>query len=301
MNAAKVLVSALMAIGSIAASAATLNTGSITMGLFADGGLGSGGVGISLAGGPGDAITPGCLCEGWGAASNGVGSYTYGGSNTFASAVYTPIDASHATSVVTTSGGLQITHSYSPAAGGKLFSVAVTIKNISAAVATDVRYARTLDWDVPPGHFSDDFSTIYGGSPTGPAGKVFHTSLDPFAPPDPMVTRTTFADQSVTDKPGDLGGYFILKFGDLAVGEETTFNTFIGADFTTAALIADLASVGVEAYSYTFDNDAGVTYAWGFAGLGLPPVFETPEPGTLALVALAGLGFAASRRRKIAA
>lgn len=278
------------------AQATTLTNGNVTMGLFDDGGLGSSGVGLALAG-TGDAITPGCLCEGWGVAANGVGSYTYGGSNTFDSAALSDVTASSAKSTVTT-GGLKVEHTYSPVSGGTLFRIDIKITNDTGADATDIRYARTLDWDVPPGHFSDDFTSIYGGTPSGPGGKVLHTSTDPFAVPNPMVTRGANANTNVTDAPGDLGGYFIFSFGDLAMGESVEFTTYIGAADSLRALFAAFISVGVEAYSYTRDNDGDWTFGYGFTGLDLPPIGEVPEPAALALFGLGVLGLGAARRRR---
>ena len=302
------LASACLLAGSMSAYAApaVLDTGTVKLGLFDTGGLGALGVGLQSTfqpAGANDAITPGCLCEGWGAAASGVAGYNYGGSLTgITSSLLTTTTASgpalSAKSVVTMANGLEVTHTYSSAAGGLLFKVAVELKNTTAGLVSDVRYARTLDWDVPPGHFSDDFTTIYGGTPTGPGGKVLHTSTNPFDVPNPLVTRAASSDLNVTDAPGDLGGYFIFGFGDLAAGASETFETYIGAGRDTKGLLNAFGSVGVEAYSYTFDNDTPVTYGYGFAGLGLPPVFETPEPTSIALFGLALLGVAASRRRR---
>lgn len=282
------------------AAAAVLDTGLIQMGIGDDAGLGVAGVG--LVGPTGDAITPGCLCEGWGAAASGSSGYTYGGSQSgILTALTTTTVASgaglSAVSVVTMSNGLQVTHTYSYAAGGELFKVHVSIQNISGATVTDVRYARTLDWDVPPGHFDDDFTTVrFSGGPL-PSGKLFSTSTNPFDVPDPMVTRSQDQDINITDTPGDKGSFFIFRFGDLGAGESTDFDTYIGASTSTRGLIADFALVGVEAYSYTFDNDTAATYGYGFVGLGLPPV-DTPEPGSLALAGMALAGLAAARRRR---
>lgn len=291
---------ALLAMSSPAA-ADVITNGSLSMGLFDDGGLGDNGVGLSY--GPvGDAITPGCLCEGWGAAANGTGTYTYGGSSSgFSSAVLSDVTASSAKSTVVTSNGLTITHTYSPVSGSALFQVDVAIRNTSGAALSDVRYARTLDWDVPPGHFSDDFTTIYGGTPSGPGGKVLHTSLDPFAAPNPMITRSSFANQNRTNEPGDLGGYFIFSFGVLGIDETIDFTTFIGAADSVSALLSDFSTLDVEAYSYTFDDDGPTAFGYGFVGLGLPPIDppgEVPEPGMLGLFGLGVIGMGLARRRR---
>lgn len=306
------LAASLLGIAGAANAGLVLDTGAITMGVQNNGGLGFAGVGINLTGGPGDAIMPGCLCEGWGAASNGVGSYTYGDTGTvgFASSTFTSTGPADAVSTVVLSSGLTVVHTYSSAAGGSLFGVNVSIFNTSGAAVTDVRYARTLDWDVGPGHFADDFTTIYGGTASGPGGNVMHTSFNPFATPNPMSFRGSYggiaANTNGVNAAGDLGAYFILGFGDLLAGESISFDTYIGAAFTTSSLLSAFGSVGIEAYSYTYDNDGDVTYGWGFANVGLPPAIDpdpsdVPAPASIALftLGLAGLGLTTRRKKSV--
>lgn len=292
----------------------TTTTG-LTMGVFDAGGLGFSGVGLDRPG-TGDAIIPGCLCEGWGVAANGVSSYTYGGGTTnLTGASFTPgATPDQGVSMVTsTTTGLKVTHTYSQTASGNLFKVQVSISNNTGAAVSDLRYARTLDWDVPPGHFTDDFTddftTIYGGSPTGPAGNVLHTSFDPFAVPDPLVLRGTFggtpANTNGVDRTGDLGAYFILSFGSLANGATRDFVTYIGAARDTASLLADFVANGVGAYSYSFDDNSPAAFGWGFgaAGIGLPDPGRpsVPAPATLGLLGAGLLGLGGLRRRQNAA
>jgi hypothetical protein len=68
MNLTKILAT-LMLVGAVSAiqvAPAALSTGTASMGVFGDGHLGVLGVGLNSY--SVDAITPGCLCEGWGTA-----------------------------------------------------------------------------------------------------------------------------------------------------------------------------------------------------------------------------------------
>ena len=294
------------ALPAAAGAQAVLDTGTIQMGVSEDGGLGFDGVGLNFDG-VGDAIIPGCLCEGWGVAANGSdGFYTYGGTTSgFDTVNFVDTGAvgdANAVSTVLLDNGLEVTHTYSSAAGGSLFKVEVTLENTTGATMTDIRYERILDWDVPPDHFSDDFTTVFVPG-VAPEGDVLHTSLNPFHVPLPMSPDPFLANQNRTDEPGDLGGDFILGFGSLAAGATHTFTTYIGAARTTEELLAAFGAVGIEAYTYSFDDDSPATFGWGFAGIGLPPIGGgvggvAPEPATLVLFGAGLVGAMARRYRR---
>src|SRR5262245_10040479 len=115
---------ALVLIPSLAMAAGILTTGKIEMGVGDNGGLGALGVGLQLIGGPGDAITPGCLCEGWGAAANGDGNFhVYGLFGTGISSTSFTAGATPDRATVNTlfTNDLRVVHQYSSAASGDLF------------------------------------------------------------------------------------------------------------------------------------------------------------------------------------
>lgn len=309
MKLLKSCITASLVLAAFSAHAApvVLNTGLVSMGLTDYGRLGALGVGFS--GPTGDAILPGCLCEGWGAAANGSTGYTYGDSGDagivsgLTTATVTSGAGLSANNTTLLSNGLQVAHQYASAAGGKLFKVSISMTNTTGATLNDVRYARTLDWDVTPGFYDLNYTTVYGGTPAGPGGKVLHTSTNPFARPDPMVLRSQEANTNVTDSAGDKGSYFVFTFGNLAAGDSVSFDTYIGADSSVSGLLTALASVGVEAYSYTTGNERATdghpfapAYGYGFVGLDLPPI-NLPEPSSFALLGLGLAGLLAARRR----
>lgn len=271
-----------------------------------------------------DALTPGCPCEAWGVSANGItghvgqatGNTNIGvalsssGTNDNSSAGATATFTSN--TFLASLPGLTVTQEFSLAAmtaTGALFMDKVTITNSTGALATDVRFARAMDWDVPPTEFSE-WVRIQG---TASTASLLHSTDNGFAEADPIGDMSDGGicgpvDSDGTTGPCDHGALFIFGFGDLADGASQTLNIFYGAGLDEVDTTALLALIGPELYSLGESNSGGFrrsdfpTFIFAFNGVGgvvQPGPTDTPEPMTLALfgAGLAGLG-ALRRRRK---
>jgi hypothetical protein len=272
---------------------AIISNGTVELGVNDEGDLnfGSGGpvVGIRYLPTGNEAISPGCLCEGWGAAATNGTVNVAGGANrddggpfglslnSFAS------DGTNATSVVTIGGAtpvLRVTHFYHPSASSNLYQVDVTIENISLQPVTAL-YRRVMDWDVQPTAFSE-YVTIVRGT----ASDIVFTSDDGFAPANPLAAPTSiqFTGEAVDSGPADHGALFDFNFGTLPAGASKRFRIFYGAAGSEADATTALAVVGAEAFSFgqpsgTGGPDFGVpnTFLFAFSGIGGAPVVIVPR------------------------
>ena len=297
-----------------ASAQAVITSGNVRLGVDRLGDLGVTGIGITRTG-VGDGITPGCLCEGWGMSGNGiagwVGNDNGGTVNVTGTAFASTASTATASAQLTSLPTLRITQAYAPSASGDLFINTVTITNFGASAVSDVRYTRSMDWDIPPTEFAENVTIRRGGSTA-----LLFSNNNGFATPNPLATPTSLCsfgastvNADFTDLgPCDHGAFFTFGFGSLAAGASITFNIFYGASESEAAALAALGAVGAEVFSLGQNNRTATTtgipatYIFAFSGVGGTPIGTVPEPGILALLGLGGLamGFAA-RRRKVAA
>ncbi len=325
----------LFALGALAWGQAviTLPGGQVSLGIGPLGQLGAGSLpagsndpgskyGIYLAAQHADAIAPGCFCEGWGISANGVAGYAAnddGGNSNIASSSFSST-ATTATSVVTLTGTtLQISQAYAPApavgANTVLFVDTVTLTNTGSSALTNVRYARSMDWDIPPTEFNE-YVTIGGVG----ASALLFSNDDGFCTPNPLTDSSSTCPLQFTGVssnnanvtkigPADQGSLFVFGLGNLAAGASKTFYIYYGAGINESASIGALTAVAAEVYALgyasngptgTANTNSGV-WAFGFAGVGGTPIGGTSVPALsnwgLGLLAMLLIGATAFKLR----
>ena len=253
--------------------------------------------------GVGDAISPGCLCEGWGVSttygsvttsgfanqSSGFGGLTGG---TFSS------NATSANSTIALDGApIRINHFFGPSAAADTFQVNVTITNFGTETARDLTYRRVMDWDVPPTVFNE-YVTHSGvtANLVSNGGSIKFASDDGFASGDPLtgassLDASTVNTDFIANGPADHGSLFDFSFGDLAAGESRLFNIYYGSAPTTVAALSQIATVGANVYSLGqnsnpdgVDPGSPATFFFAFGGVGGTEPGLAPETPLMPIV-----------------
>lgn len=281
-----------------ARQSAIISNGTVMLGVWEEGDLnvpggsassgdGTTEVGLRFVPTNAESTSPGCLCEGWGAADDtsdvsGSANEDYGPPVNITTESFV-FDADSAVSVITIGTTMRVTHDYHPSPDtDNLYEVEVTVENISGATI-DLRYRRVMDWDTDPTPF-DEWVTLQKGS----SAFLESTSNDGFQSADPLEAFTDdgFTGSFVDAGPDDHGAAFDFHFGSLAAGASRTFLTYYGAAASEAEANAALAAVGAEAYSYGQPNTEGSptsgtpnTFIFAFGNIGGASLFEqTPVP-----------------------
>lgn len=255
----------------------------------------------------GDAISPGCPCEGWGVSTTydavttsgfanqslGFGGLTGG---TFGSTANT------ATSSIGLSGApITVDHLFGPSLQADIFQVNVTIRNTGDRTAENIVYRRVMDWDVPPTEFSE-FVTHQGvvANLVANGGNVLFASDNGFASGNPLSAAGSVLASSVNTDfidlgPEDHGSVFDFSFGNLAAGESRTFNIFYGSRESEASALGALGALGVNLYSLGQNSASGgstdgtpATFIFAFGGVGGVAPGETETNPVLPFVPAPG-------------
>ena len=283
-------------------AATTITNGTVTLGVNPEANLIVGTIGLTYNPTGGEALYPGCNCEGWGVGDAvtmdfGKAGEVFGDANIVVESFETTADS--AVSVIRVVDGtdlFRITHDYHPSASANLYQVDVLVENLRA-VDTTLRYRRAMDWDVPPTEFSELVTIVTNG-----ATNVIFSSDDGFADGSPFSPQTSinFTGEATDDGPSDHGALFDFDFGTLEPGSTGDFTIFYGASANEDEALTALGSVSAEIYSLGKANPAvdGVeldgtpnTFIFGFAGVGGTAIDDAPSTApTLPVPGLAPLG-----------
>ena len=181
---------------------------------------------------------------------------------------------------------LEVTHIYGPTVGSTnktLFQGLVTITNISGGTLQDVRYRRTMDWDVIENVMSPlvDAVGIKSSFNGGNYPKIWsycdnggedNADANPFTACKPYNSATL--NQDYTGLNGQsysnagTGSSFDFQFGELFCNESATFYIYYGAGDSRATISTAMATVGASMYSMGYDpNYPTLAYAFGFKGV----------------------------------
>lgn len=257
----------------------------------------------------GDAISPGCPCEGWGVSTVFDGTATSGFANQslgfggLTGGVFGST-ANTASSTIGLSGApITVQHLFGPSLQADIFQVNVNITNNGDTTAENLIYRRVMDWDVPPTEFNE-FVTHQGvvANLVANGGNVLFASDDGFASGDPLTGPSSIITESENTDfidlgPEDHGSLFDFAFGNLAPGETRSFNIFYGSRENEASALAALDALGVDVFSLGQSNPGSgegnldgtpATFIFAFGGVGGVAPGETEDNPVLPFVPAPG-------------
>ncbi len=257
-----------------------LSNGTVALGVNDQGNLIYHGVGLRYIPTGGEALAPGCYCEGWGVADLYTRKYAkageaFGDANLVLESFTQTTDG--AISVVQAAGVMRVTHAVAPSLSNNLYQMTVTVENLTDN-PIHLRYRRTMDWDVPPTTFSEMVTIAVNG-----ARDVIYTNDNGFGDGNPLVNvgKIRFEGEAVDNGPADHGALFDFDFGDLASHKSKEFVIYYGAAKNEFEALNALSMVGAEVYSLGKPNPSHSqvqpdgtpnTYIFGFGGVGGRPI-----------------------------
>jgi lysophospholipase L1-like esterase len=237
-------------LGAASLSGAVIGNGTVTLGVDRAGNVNYAGVGLRFEETGGDALIPGCWCEGWGIGDADAGVVGWASAANPPSrlrgtvADFTATDDT-ARSVVVVDEALEVVHDFAPAATPNLYEMTLTVTNLSGE-ALRPTYRRGMDWDVPPYEFNE-FVTIAGEhSALLASTNDGFASLDVRQPPSDLGARGTFEDHG----PMDQGALFDFDLGDLAPGDSVRLQMFYGAAASEVRALEAVAAVDGSLWSF---------------------------------------------------
>ena len=237
-----------------------------------------------------DATAPGCQCEGWGAGGidkfgkkfKGYANASSGISNVTVKSFTYDLTSIESVTIINDSVGnpaLEVKHIYgpSPISTDNLFEVTITITNIAGYKIDDVRYNRSMDWDIPPSEFNEVVTAkgVDASVATGKYPRVLMSGNNGFMTPDPFSSAGSHNMGKGTGDferygPRDHGFTATFGFGELLCGENHNFLSYYGAAEDRPALEAALEAESIPLYSIgesAPSEGSSVSYAWGFKGV----------------------------------
>ncbi len=206
-----------------------------------------------------DAITPGCLCEGWGVADRTSAVSGWAGRNDGVSNVTVEsfeVTSAFVRSIVLVGPTYRVTHTYrSSPATSNLFEALVEIENLSDA-DVNTRYRRVLDWDVPPSEFEEHVSSFGSSRLLGEVTNNGFATLDPLDEASDRGARGNFTDFGPADQGISIDVEVVQPPGDTA-----EFLLFFGAapSELTAQRAVTAASMEYHSLAQPTDEDGAPT------------------------------------------